>query len=261
MGESRVTTMLRLGWLLFLRDFRYRYRQAYLGYLWPVTRVLFTAVPLILVGAHFNLGGARDTRSYVVFAMAGLVLWNVFWDSVMYPQLIGRRLRKTFVDTVFPREALLAAAGCYVLFNAAIYLPILGITFAVTRTVPPPTVVFGLASLPALIVAGLSLGAVVVPLSLVYLDFRFALPFLSSFLLWTAPIFYEPTGSGLLRTVNAWNPLTYLIDIPRGWIVEGWSAGDVVFLACLAAFLGLLRLSLVFYRWSMPIAIQYLARE
>ena len=49
--------LLVLGKTLVLRDFRFRYRQAYLGYLWAVARPVVGVLPLILVGNAFRLGG------------------------------------------------------------------------------------------------------------------------------------------------------------------------------------------------------------
>lgn len=257
---ARLRALARLGWLLFLRDFRYRYRQTYLGYLWAVSRILFTGLPLIIVGSHFNLGGDRTPVTYAIYALAGLIMWQIFWDSLNYPQWIGRRLRKTFAETSFPQEALLVGAACYVLFNASIYLPLLGVTFAIFRVAPPPTVLLGLLALPGLIVAGLSVGAVVAPLTFVYLDFRYGLPFLSSVLLWTAPIFYVAPEEGLLRQINQWNPMTYLIDVPRHWFVAGLRAGDWSFLVAILAFTVLFTFTLRFYRRAMPFAVQVMTR-
>lgn len=259
-SRRRARMLLRLGWLLFLRDFRYRYRQTYLGYVWAVSRLLFGGLPLILVGSHFGLGAGRTPVTYAVYALTGYILWQILWDSLNYPQWFGRRLRKTVADTAFPREALLVGAACYVLFNTSVYLPLLAVAFVAFQVPPPPTVVLGLLAVPVIVLAGLTIGAVIVPLTFVYLDFRYGLPFLSSVLLWTAPILYAPPERGVLRVVSTWNPLTYLIDVPRHWIVSGFRAGDVTFLLSTVVCAGLFVASLRFYRRMMPRAIQCLVR-
>ena len=96
------------------------------------------------------------------------------------------------------------------------------------------------------------------PLTFVYLDFRFGLPMLSPLLLWTAPIIYAPPEEGILAVINRWNPLTYLINIPRQWLVGGATGDDLLFLLCAAAVGVLLLASLRFLRQALPVAVQSL---
>ena len=64
--------------------------------------------------------------------------------------------------------------------------------------------------------------------------FATGLPLLSPVLLWTAPIIYAAPEEGVLAVVNRWNPLTYLINIPRQWLVLGATDNDSLFLVCAA---------------------------
>lgn len=249
-----------LGRLLFLRDLRFRYRQAFFGYLWAVARVLFTGLPMILVGNQFNLGGERTGLEYALFALTGLILWQIFWDSVIYPQWVSRRLRRTLVEAGFPREALIAAGVGYVVFNGSMYLMLIAAAFLVFQITPPATAVLGLLAIPALIMSGVAIGTVFVPLSLVYLDFRYGLPMLSPVLLWTAPIFYEAPQTGLLAILNRWNPVTYLITSPRSWMVSGPTDADLAFFVCLGFFAMLFLATLRFFRAAMPLSVGALPR-
>jgi lipopolysaccharide transport system permease protein len=248
----------RLGRLLFLRDFRLRYRQTYFGYLWAVIKVLAPSVPMILVGAQFGLGGERSASGYALYALVGVVLWQVFWDSVLFPQWVARRMRRMLSEALFPYEAILCAATGYVLFNAGLYLMVVIAATAVLGGGIPATVPLGLISIPGLIMSGLAIGMVFVPFTFVYLDFRYALPMASPVLLWTAPIFYESPDSGLVHILNVWNPLTYLIGIPRSWLTEGVTGNDGAFLVSLVVF-GLIFLPAhFFFRRAIPIGVERL---
>src|SRR4029077_4916278 len=101
--------------------------------------------------------------------------------------------------------------------------------FVAARTLPPPSFVLGVAALPLVIVAGMSLGVFIVPLTFIYLDFRYALPLAAPALMWTAPILYDSPAAGPLHWVNRINPLTYLIDAPRDWLVSGWRLEEAAF--------------------------------
>jgi lipopolysaccharide transport system permease protein len=254
--ESR--RVAKLGWLLFLRDFRLRYRQTYFGYLWAVIKVLAPSVPMILVGSQFGLGGERSTSDYALFALTGLVLWQVFWDSVLFPQWVARRMRRMLSEARFPYEAILYAAAGYVLFNAGLYLMLIVAATIVLGGGMPTTIPLGLIAIPGLILSGMGIGMVFVPFTFVYLDFRYALPMASPVLLWTAPIFYESPDSGLVHTLNVWNPLTYLIGIPRSWLTEGFTGDDMAFLVSLVVF-GLIFLPAhLFFRRAIPIGVERL---
>lgn len=247
--------------LLCLRDFRYRYRQAFLRYVWAFARPLFAVVPLILVGNAFGLGGEMGAAEYALFALSGFLMWQLFWDAVISPQWIARRLRRTCVDGPLRPEAMVAAGGGLVLFNGLFYGGLFVIAYLLTRTLPPATLPLGLLALPVVVLGGLTVGAFFLPLTFVYLDFRFGLPLLSPLLLWTAPIIYAPPEGGVLAVVNRWNPLTYLINIPRGWLVTGSGPDDGLFLVCGVAFALLAILTLRFYRRAVPLAVQSLPQR
>ena len=178
-----VRQLIRLGRLLFLRDLRYRYRQAFLRYLWAVARPLFAVLPLIMVGSAFGLGAEMSTREYALFALSGFLMWQLFWDAVISPQWIARRLRRTFVEGPLRPEAVIAAGAAYVAFNSLFYVSIFVVAYGLTRTVPPMTLPLGLLAVPVIVLGGLTIGAAFVPLTFVYLDFRFGLPMLSPVLL------------------------------------------------------------------------------
>ena len=256
-GQS-LRLLIQQGYLLVLRDFRFRYRQAYLGYVWAVARPVAGVLPLILVGNAFRLGGDMAAAEYALFAMGGFLMWQLFWDSVISPQWLARRLRRTFKEAPLRPESVVAAGAGLVLFNASFYAGIFVLASVLTQTAPPTTLWLALLAFPVIILGGLAVGAFFVPLTFVYLDFRFALPLLSPFLLWTAPILYTSPPTGMLAVVNRWNPLTYLIDIPRQWLVRGTTGHELVFLACAIAFITLFWLGLFFLRRAMPIAVESL---
>ncbi|MEE2636411.1 MAG: hypothetical protein VYE68_04170 [Acidobacteriota bacterium] len=253
--------LIRLGGLLFLRDFRFRYRQAFFGYLWAVARPLVAILPLILVGNAFGLGGDMSAREYALFALGGFLMWQVFWDSVIAPQWLARRLRRTFIEAPLRPESVIAAGIGLVLFNATFYVMLFFVVCALTRSFPPVTMPLAVLAFPFIVLGGLTLGAVFVPLTFVYLDFRFGLPMLSPALLWTAPIIYATPEDGFLAVVNRWNPLTYLINIPRQWLVFGSTPNDTLFLVCVALLVVVSFFSLRFFRRALPIAVQSLPQR
>ena len=257
----RARTLAEMGWLLFLRDYRARFRQTFLGSIWAVGQGLLAYLPMVVVGSQLGLGGDRDPARYALHSLYGLLIWQMFWDGLFSAQWIGRRMRGLLAEKAFPVESVLVAGCSQAAFNAAIYLAVMVAAWVAIRRVPPASFVLGVLSLPLVIVAGLSVGVFVVPLTFIYLDFRYALPFLAPMFMWSAPILYDSPAAGPLHWVNRINPLTYIIDVPRDWLTTGWQIEEVVFPATLGVSFVLLAIGLRFYRHAMPRAIECLPRR
>lgn len=259
MGNSKkiknLRNILTLGWLLFFRDFQYRYRLTFLGYFWAFIRPLLIGIPFIIVGHQFNLGGESMQVPYVAYALSGIVFIQLFWDNVIFPQWVTRRVRQVIKAVSFPYEALVVAGCFYSLFNAAIYAVLIAAIFIIYNISISSTMLLAILSVPFVMLAGLSIGIYTVPVTLIYLDIRYGFPLLFPVIIWSVPILYKSPESGLLHTINKWNPLTYLIITPVNWLV-GMPAESVgLFILTLVIFTGLLLLGLRFMNSKMPLAI------
>ncbi len=258
--SSTVIEIFVLGWQLFLRDFRTRYRQAYLGYVWAFARIVLTGGPIIMVGNQFGLGEADPTVDYIPFAFAGTFFFQVFWDGLVMPQWIGRRMRVIMRDIPIPSSAVLVAAACYTGFNSllsGIVLTVLLVVFDASIAATFPLI---LVSFPVVMLAGIAVGAFILPVTFVYLDIRYALTFIAPVVMFSTPIFYVSPETGFLATVNTWNPLTYLINTPRDWLFAGFTGDEPLFAAIIVFVFILLAIALLFLRRGLPIALEQLIR-
>jgi homopolymeric O-antigen transport system permease protein len=258
---NRLRSMAVLGYLLFMRDYRARSRQTFLGSVWTVGQQLLSYVPMVFVGGQLGWMGNGDASLYALHSVAGLLVWQVFWDGLNSPQWIGRRMRGLLSQAPVPAEAVLAAGCCQAAFNAVIYLAIMLATWVVLRRLPPLSIVLGIFSIPLVILAGLAIGVFVLPLTFIYLDFRYVLPFLAPAFVWSAPVMYDTPKSGPLYWVNRLNPLTYLVNAPRDWLTTGWRLENIVFPVTVVLSLALLAVGLRFYNRAMPRAIECLPRR
>jgi len=248
---------VKLGWFLFLRDFRYRFRQTYFGYIWAVIKPLLSALPIIIVGNQFDLAKNNPLQvNYAVFSFVGLMLWQVFWDSIVFPQWMLRRTRSILKRVPFKYWAVVLAGCFYVLFNLLIYIVLTAMVLIIYKISPPWTVFLSIFALIPLILSGLSIGIFIAPLTLVYLDLRYSLPTLASILLWSVPVAYVTPDKGLLSLVNRWNPLTFLINTPRAWLISGFNSSDWLFLLSFTLFFALFLGSVKFYKRAMPLVVE-----
>ena len=69
-----------LIWNLVARDLKVRYRRSFLGFLWSMLQPLLTMTVLMVV---FSSIFRFDVRNYPVFALAGILFWNFFQQSIV----------------------------------------------------------------------------------------------------------------------------------------------------------------------------------
>ena len=254
---QNIYDIIRLGWLLFFRDFQYRYRLSYFGYIWAFIRPVAIALPIIFVGKKFNFGQNNEPGvSYEAFAFLGVIFFQIFFDSVTYPQMLIRRVRSILKKIAFPYLSIILASSFYVLFNLSVYIILLVITLFIFNISIHFSIVLSFLCLPLLIIAGLSIGIFISPITLLYLDIRYSLSIISGILLWTTPVVYALPKEGFLRSVNLWNPLTYLINTPRFWIIGGIDTGAWFFAISIIFFSLLFLGGLKYYFRAMPIVIE-----
>lgn len=255
---QKLQNIFTIGWLLFIRDFQYRFSLTYLGYIWAFVRPLIIILPLILVGKQFNFGTSNQNIVYEVYSFVGFILWQIFFDSFFIPQWFIRRVRKIVQKIAFPYESIIFASCFYILFNLFIYLLEMILLFLLFKVHIQPFIILGILSIPLIIIAGLSIGIFISPITFVYLDFRYGIPIISGLLLWITPILYVSPEKGLLHSINKFNPITYLINVPRSWLIGDVNNDVFIFLFCCFIFLGIFILSLKFYYRTMSIAIDWI---
>lgn len=248
--------LLWLGWQLFLRDFRRRYRQAFFGYFWAVARILMVGGPMILIGSQFGMGGEGSGVPYIAYSFCGVLLFQCFFDGIVMPQWIGRRLRTVVRELPIPYEAIVVAGVFQVLLNVFSGSLALAVIFAIFKVALPATFPLVLIGIPAMLVVGLAFGIFFLPMTYVYLDIRYSLPFLSPILMLTAPIVYAAPQSGPLALVNSLNPLTVLVGVTRSWMLTGFDGREPIFLGAVLGALALLAYGRRFLRRAMPAAIE-----
>ncbi len=253
--SDKIRKVIHLGYYLFLKDFRYRYRQTFFGYFWAVLKPLLIGVPLILIGRQFDLGSDSKDVPYEIYSFAGIILFQIFWEIVMFPQWIMRRSRQFFKNVRVPYESVIFAGLCYSIFNTLIYIAVLAVIFLVCSVHIPISAAVAVLLIPVILLCGLSIGIFFAPVTLIYLDIRYALPLISTLMLWSVPLVYKSPASGILYHINRFNPLTYLLTVPRELIFGHTDTSLLFFAGSICFFLAFLYIGLKFYFRAMPFAV------
>ncbi len=246
-----------LAWRLTVRDISAQYRQSVLGILWALILPLANTAVWLFLNSSGIVTIQNTAIPYPVYVFAGTMLWAIFMDSINAPLSQTRGAMGMLSKLNFSREALLLAGIYKTFFNAAIkvglllcILPFFGITPGWGHLLFPLGVL-------SLVLAGTALGLFITPVGMLYTDVGSALPLVMQFLMYITPVVFPmPQGGGLVATVISLNPATPLILTARDWATGQPPEFLGYFLAVNAVALGLLLVSWVGYRLTMPILIE-----
>ena len=200
--------------LFFLtwRDVKVRYKQTVLGAAWAILQPLFM---MIIFTIFFGKLGGVDSGGvpYPVFALAGLVPWTFFSNTITASgnSLVGSAHLITkvyFPRLIVPAAAMMAGLVDFVL--AFLLLVVLMIYYRVPVT---SQLVF----LPVLILMtalfGLGVGTWMSALNVKYRDVRFALPFAIQLWLFVSSVIVPSSAlPAKYRWVLMFNPMSGIIE-------------------------------------------------
>jgi lipopolysaccharide transport system permease protein len=241
-----------LAWYLLRRNLRAQYRQSILGYFWILIQPLIATVVWLAVQASGVLNLGVGHIDYPIYLLVGTTLWQSFVEALSAP-LSHLTSSKTMLSKLnFPRESLVLAGAGEVLVNLAARLALLAVVLVMFRVPVHPTALLSLVGVVALIAFGLTLGLLLVPMGLLYLDVQRGLVAITSLWFLITPIVYPQPTSGPLALIGSLNPATPLVVATRDWLLVGSTSHALGFVVVSAlTCIGLL-FAWVLYRVSMP---------
>lgn len=221
--------------LFFLtwRDVKVRYKQTALGAAWAILQPLFM---MIIFTIFFGRLAAVDSAGvpYPVFALAGLVPWTFFSNSITASgnSLVGSA--NLITKVYFPRLIVPAAAMLAGLVDFVLAFGLLCLLMIYYQVVPTIQILF----LPVLILLtalfGLGVGTWFSALNVKYRDVRFALPFMIQLWLFVSSVILPSTSiPPKWRWLLLLNPMSGIIEgyrsalfgLPFDWPALGIASG------------------------------------
>lgn len=246
-----------LGYRFAQRTIKSRYRQSFLGILWAFLPPLATALVWIVLYKSEVINLKDVGVPYPVFVVTGTLLWSIFSVALLTPLQVVQQNRSILVKINFPREALLVNAFYEVLFSAIVVSVIVGLELLVFQVRPGSGALLFVPSVFILAFLGMSLGLLLLPITLLLKDIQFLLPSVLQFAMYLTPVVYaKPVYVGAAH-ILAYNPVTPVLTNARTWLLGTgvecpmWQYGAV---ACVA--LLLLLIGIVVYRISMGYIIE-----
>jgi lipopolysaccharide transport system permease protein len=174
-----------LGW----RNLRSRYKQAALGIGWALLQPLLqVAIFTLLFGRIARI----DTQGipYPVFALAGLVVWNLF-AKIVGDAAVSLVVNQHIITKLFfPRLYLVLASGASAIADALVGVVLLLGLCVLYGVEPSRSVALAGPLLVATVVAATGLGAFLAAVNARWRDVQHTLPFLLQIGLFVTPVLY-----------------------------------------------------------------------
>ncbi len=220
-----------LIWRLFVRNFKAKYRQTFLGFVWALI------MPLIAVGTFLLLNRAGIINigevavPYPAYALLGLAIWHIFAGGLKACSNSVVAGGSMVVKINFPKEALVFSSMGEALVEVFVRLGLTVLVFVYYNVVPAWTVVFFPFALIPFLLFTLGLGLLLALLNAVFRDIANIVSLTSTFLLFITPVLYPEPQSGFFKAFTTYNPLAVLLAGPRDLIVKGYFTAPFEYLA------------------------------
>ena len=202
-----------LLYFLAWRDIKLRYKQTVIGVGWAILQPFLMMVVFSIIFGRIA-GVPSDSVPYPIFSFTGLLLWNIFSNSLSNSSqsLISSA---SIIQKVYLPRILLPTASVIVtlvdfLFAGIIFIGIL-IYYNFT-----PNLIGILLIIPMIIftlISSLGMGFFLSALNVKFRDVRYALPFFIQLLIFMTPVIYPISITPLkYQWIMALNPMTGIIE-------------------------------------------------
>ena len=196
------------------------YKKSLLGIVWLVLQPIFAIILWVLLHAAGLFNPGDSPVPYVGYVLISTSIWAFFVSFYKNISDVMRKDGKVMLRNNFPKivlvikQMLVAIVNFLIPFTLSIIvLIILNVKLSWSSLLFIPTII-------PLILAGMGLGLVFAVLKLVALDFTTLFDGSFELLKYLTPVVYVKTvESPLIQTIITYNPLTYLIDVPRNLLL------------------------------------------
>lgn len=219
---------------LVSRDLKVRYKRSVLGIGWTLLGPLLQMAALTLALSALM---RSQIVNYPLYFLTGTLFWTFFAQATGHTANLSTDALELSKRVYLPRSAFVAAAIGVALVNLCLsLLPLVAIALATGRR-PGATWLF----LPVSIVVGAAftagVGLVVFTLSCRFVDVRDTYTVLLQPWFFVTPIIYpREVVPEQFRALVRFNPMTYLVEVFRAPLYDGWLPGwKTLLFSCVAA--------------------------
>jgi len=210
-----------LTYQLFKRDFIAMYKQSLVGIFWVfIMPVISVSTFIILKHSGIFITG-KIRVPYSIYAITGIAIWQIFSTGLIISTNSLVKAGPMIVKINFSKKSLVIASMAQGMVNFLIQFVLIGILLIYYKILPGwNTLLFPVFLIPVILFT-LGLAFIFALLNGVLRDIGNILPIAITFLMFLTPILYTKPSSGVLSYITKYNPLYYMISIPRDIILTG----------------------------------------
>lgn len=204
---------------LVARDLKVRYRRSTIGFLWSMLQPLLT---MLVLSAVFSALFRFDIPNYPVYALAGIMFWNFFSQSVTASMNSLRGNAHLFTKVPMPKEVFPIATVIAGVINLLLaMIPLFGILLVTGHPIRPAVLFLPVAILLAALFT-LGAGLLLSPLAVFFHDIIEMVGVMLTLFMYLTPLFYpmDIVPERYLWAVR-FNPIRSVLEVFRDPIYYG----------------------------------------
>jgi lipopolysaccharide transport system permease protein len=235
---------------LFWRDFIAQFRQKLLGYFWALLSPLLGIASFLFL---FFIGVLRPGEGdipYPAYVMVGSTLWGCLPGSMGAVSGGLRGQADLIMRTRIPKIALALSSLAGLFYGILISMVTMMVIFLSLGMMPTWWLLaYPLLALP-MVLLGTSIGLVLSVLGTIARDLTTMVTQVLALVMYVTPVIYlhSTIQNDFVKALIDWNPMSYLVDIPRSLICLGHADNTGIFLGVAVGTVMLVAIGLrVFY--------------
>lgn len=207
---------------LFRRDFFGAYKKSFFGIGWVIVSPLVAAASWIFMQSAGILMPGETGVPYILYVLIGSSVWGLFMGFYTAGESTLDAGAGFILQVNYPHEVLLVKQTAQHLANFLISF-IMNLFILIGFGVWPK---WQILAFPILIIPlfffGAGVGLVMSVISVVSVEAKRIMGIILTLLVYATPVIYtREVGSPLLQKLIQYNPLTYLVTVPRDVIIYG----------------------------------------
>jgi len=206
---------------LFMRDFKALYKQSFIGILWIFIIPFFSVGTFIVLNQAgiFDIGEVN--APYPIYAVFGIASWQLFSSGLMSSSnsLVNAGSMVTKIN--FSKKSLIIASMGRPIVSFLVQFGLLLTLFVVFGYKPSIAIFLTPLLLAPIMLFGLGFGFIFSILYGIMRDIGNVISLFLTFFMFLTPVLYAKPTDGILGTLTTYNPMYYLISIPRELILTG----------------------------------------
>ena len=230
-----------LIWKLFVRDFKAQMRQKILGYLWAFIAPLLIIFGFIVMNVSGVLKPGETGVPYPVYVFVGASIFGFLTTTVLAISDGFLKQGELMLKTNVPKIAIAISSLAQIVYNLIVHLIMLVLIMVLFQIPPHLLSPLYVVTIIPMIVLGIAIGLFVSVLGVIARDIGIMVQSVLTLLMYITPVVYVAASldNAFIQNLIWWNPLTYLVEVPRSLLLHGttelWLGYGLSTLASLAA--------------------------